>query len=355
MNKHYICHKIQTGDTVNNIALIYNSSIPKILTANPQINPFFLEEDTLLIIPMMHSIVTTEKPYDYNTFYYQLMIMKAMYPFIDVNIIGSSIAQRDIFSVTFGKGEHVVIYNAAHHGNEWITTMVLMKWLENLCFALSLKGSIRGYAIDELFENNRIIMIPMVNPDGVDLCINGLSSIERNKERVSHLNGNSQDFSGWKANLNGIDLNRNYDAGWHLYKKMEPSLKIYGPGPFGFSGWSPHSEPETMCLTNLTIKENPRLTLSYHSQGEEIFWQFGNRTSTETKAIAQELSKISGYKLSDEAHNQAYAGYKDWFIHKFSKPGFTIEVGSGMNPLAIECLDEIYERNEELLLLASVI
>lgn len=355
MNDYYISHKIKVDDTINNIAIRYNSSISSILTANPQINPFFLEEGALLIVPTSSTIVTTESPYDYKTFKYHLMIMKAMYPFLDVNLIGASVAQREIYSVTFGKGEHTVVYNAAHHGNEWITSMVLMKWLESLCYAHSLKGSIRGFSIDELFENNRIILVPMVNPDGVDLCIHGTNSIGRNKERLLYLNGNNPDFSGWKANLNGIDLNRNYDAGWSLYKKMEPSLNIHGPGPYGFAGFSPHSEPESMCLTHLTLKENPRLILAYHSQGEEIFWQFGNRTTSEAGAIANELSRACGYKLSNEAQDQSFAGYKDWFVHKFSKPGFTIEVGSGVNPLPIECLDEIYERNEELLLLASVI
>lgn len=355
MNEFYVTYQVKEGETLHSIATRHKANISGIITANPLINPFFLKENSFLIIPIKNEVVTAKNYYDFDTFKRQLMALKVYYPFLETNILGLSHGLRELYCVTFGKGNHTVLFNGSHHGNEYITSIILMKWLENLCYAMSLKGSMKGYNIEDIFQNYKIVLVPMVNPDGVDLVIHGLKSVDSGKERLLFLNNNNKEFSGWKANLNGVDINRNYDAGWKTYKNKEPDFGINGPGPFGFSGFSPQSEPETRCLINLTNKLKPRLTLSYHSQGEEIFWKFSNRVTREGQQIAEKLSEICGYKLSDELENQSYAGYKDWFIQKYSRPGFTIEVGKGQNPIPLSNIDKIYEENEELLLFSSVI
>ncbi|MBC7958546.1 MAG: peptidase M14 [Vallitaleaceae bacterium] len=355
MNPYYTIHIMREKDTINSIASLYQSSVSAILTANPELNPFLLHTNRMIIVPRKKEIVTPEKAYDYMTLKDNLMALKIYYPFLDTDVIGQSVGHRDIYSVSFGKGTHTVLYNASHHGNEWITSLLLMKWLENMCLAKALQGSIRGYAIDDLFEKYKIVIVPMVNPDGVELVIHGLESAKYHMKSLLRLNHNNPDFTSWKANLKGVDLNRNYDAGWDYYKKMTYKWYIDGPGPAGFPGFAPHSEPETLCLSNLTLQLNPRLTLSYHAQGEEIFWKFSDRTTQECGEIAQLLSKTCGYLLANESQDQAYAGYKDWFIHVFQKPGYTIEVGRGRNPLHLSQFDDIYEKNEALLLLAAVI
>ncbi|PKM95934.1 MAG: peptidase M14 [Firmicutes bacterium HGW-Firmicutes-1] len=354
-NRFYTTHKIIEGETLNDIVKEYDSTVTSVLTANQLINPFMLEKNSTIVVPIQREVVMTQTSYDYVRYKNDLMHLKALYPFLEVETIGLSVDGRDIYSITFGEGKNTVMFNGAHHGNEWITSLLLMKWLENICYAFSLKGSIRGYSIRDLFDETRIVLIPMVNPDGVEIVVNGLNNIGNNAQKIMRMNGGRDDFNLWKANANGVDLNRNYPAGWREYKKIERQLNIYSPGPSKYAGMKPLSEPEARCMANFTMRMEPRLTLSFHSQGEVIYWQYLGRGAADSLYIGKELSKACGYKLEYEDWFEAFAGYKDWFIHHFSKPGFTIEVGLGVNPLHVDQFDSIYERTEELMLLASII
>ena len=149
-------------------------------------------------------------------------------------------------------------------------------------------------------------------------------------------------------------MNHNYDAAWELSKEAEISIGIYGPGPTRYSGPRAFSEPETRAVRDLTYEINPRLVLAYHSQGEIIYWNFLDLAPPESIPIGMALERVSGYRL-DETHGIAsYAGYKDWFIQEYRRPGYTIEVGFGVNPLPISQFDRIYRDNEPLLLQAAL-
>lgn len=355
INDYYKIHKIEKGERLNDIAKKYHSSVQRILIANPQLNPFLMDAPNGIIIPIKQTIIDETRPYDYNQLKFDLMLLKTYYPFIEVDTIGLSVEGREIYCIRFGTGENTVIYNGAHHGNEWITSILLLKWLEDICYAFSINASIKGYDIKNIFKSSQIFIIPMVNPDGVELVVNGFKNIKTNQNKLLKMNNYSADFCQWKSNINGVDLNRNYPAGWHEYKKLEKQFNIHGPGPCKFAGFGPLSEPESRCMSSFTKRLDSRLTLSFHSQGEVIYWQFLGKGVSDSDVIARALSKVSGYSLEDEALDAAYGGYKDWYINHFSKPGFTIEVGLGQNPLEIEQFPEIYEKNEVLLMLASII
>lgn len=355
-NEYYTVHKPSKGETLNYIAKKYNTSIQAIITANPNLNPFILNYSTPIVIPYNRLIVDTSSPYDHDQLKIDLMLLKTYYPFINIDIIGKSVEGRELYCLTFGKGNHIVMYNGAHHGNEWITSNLLMKWIEDLCKGYSLNASIRGFDIKSIFESSKIYVVPMVNPDGVELVINGFNNIKTNQNLLLKLNHFNVDYNQWKANVNGVDLNRNYPAGWMNYKKIEKNkLNILGPGPSRFSGYQPLSEPETRSLYHLTNRIMPELTLSFHSQGEVIYWKCMGKGVPQSEGIAKTLSKVSGYKLEDETEDAAYCGYKDWFIESHNKPGFTIEIGLGINPIGTEQLLEIYEKTEILLMLSAVI
>ena len=104
-------------------------------------------------------------------------------------------------------------------------------------------------------------------------------------------------------------------------------------------------------MVALTRQVNPRLTLSYHSQGEVIYWKFLDIEPPEARGIGQSFARVSGYLLEDTPYASGFAGYKDWFILKYNRPGYTIEVGSGTNPLPISQFAEIYEQNLGILAL----
>lgn len=301
-------------------------------------------------------IVGTNKEYSYDLLERDIGYLKMKYPFITVGKIGASVCGRDLHYIKFGNGPNKVLYNGTHHGLEWITSLLLMKFTENICKAYKNGKQIRGYDIRELFKRSTIYIVPMVNPDGVDLVINGLKKSNPYYNELLKWNNGNADFSKvWQANVRGVDLNHNYDASFDLSKKAEKEHCIVGPGPTRYSGECPESEPETKALADFTRKEDFKLVMAYHSQGKEIYWQYGNSTPPIAKSIGEIFSEVSGYKLGEVTGIASYAGYKDWFIDKFKRPGYTIEVGWGKNPLPLKQFNQIYKSNEEMLILAAML
>lgn len=102
---------------------------------------------------------------------------------------------------------------------------------------------------------------------------------------------------------------------------------------------------ESLSLYNFTLQHNFSLVIAYHTQGKEIYWQFQNYTPAESREIANIFANVSGYTVSDTPYNSSFAGYKDWFIQDYRRPGFTIEAGIGENPLPITQFNTIYNDN----------
>lgn len=117
----------------------------------------------------------------------------------------------------------------------------------------------------------------------------------------------------------------------------------------------PLTEPEALAVYNFTLSRNFSLILAYHTQGQEIYWQFEDYSTAEAYNIGLQFSQISGYTLADVPYTSSFAGYKDWFLQNFRKPGYTIEAGIGENPLPISQFDEIYEDNIGILILGAVL
>lgn len=120
-------------------------------------------------------------------------------------------------------------------------------------------------------------------------------------------------------------------------------------------GFGPLTEPEALSIYNFTLENNFRLILSYHTQGEVIFWRYLNYEPEDAERIANEFAKISGYSLINEVETNSFAGYRDWFISTYNRPGYTVETGLGVNPLSISQFEKIYNDNIGILLLGAVI
>lgn len=241
-------------------------------------------------------------------------------------IIGKSVLGRDIYAVKIGYGRPTGIAQYAIHGREYIVARLAE---EHAALGLS-TGS--------------CWIIPLTNPDGALLSQCGISSVahEKRKTELLALNGGNKDFSLWKANARGVDLNVNFAASWG---KGKHNLRVAGGE--NYVGARPFSEPETLALKNFTQKIKPDYTVSYHTKGEEIYWYFyqSMRTCPRDKTLAQVLSEATGYPLGD-ARGSA-GGYKDWCIQKLGIPSFTIEAGldSFTHPIGEEGLEDILSKN----------
>ena len=205
-----------------------------------------------------------------------------------------------------------------------------MKFLEDFCFCYVNNLNIFNINARNLFNSVSIYIMPMVNPDGVDLVtgeISPNSSIYTNTKLIADQYPTIPFPSGWKANIRGVDLNLQFPALWNEARKIKFEQGFTSPAPKDFVGFGPLTEPEALAIYNFTLEHNFNLILSYHTQGEVIFWQFQNYRPQNSLLIGLNFASISGYSLEDTPYNSSFAGFKDWFIQNYNKPGFTIEAG----------------------------
>lgn len=299
-------------------------------------------------------IVPTNIRYTWELVSYIVEGLAARYPILETGNIGKSIMGKELYYLKIGTGYTKVMYNATHHANEWITTPLLLKFAEEYLKAYEGNSDIYGKSSKELFENKTLYIIPCVNPDGMDAVNGGLPTGEF-YNRVLEISGNYPQIpfpDGWKANIAGVDLNLNYPANWQRAKKIKYELGFTTPAPRDYVGPEPLSEPESLAMYNFTIANDFSLTLSYHTQGKVIYWKYLDYLPKNSYKIGQALAEASGYSLSLTPTESSYAGYKDWFIQAFNKPGYTVEAGIGENPLPLEQFDEIYDDNKGLLVTA---
>ena len=289
------------------------------------------------------SIVRTDIPMTSALAEDTLEALGAAYPFLQTELLARTAFGRPITGASMGRGDRRVLYSAAHHANEWLTATVLLKFLEDYAQALETDGTIAGVSARELYETATIFLVPMVDPDGVDLVTGAVTENEREQaESLAEFYPNIPFPDGWKANLSGVDLNLQYPAGWLTAREIKFAQGYTRPGPRDFVGRFPLSQPEAQALADYTQRIDPELVIAWHSQGEVIYWQYGGIEVPGAREIAERFANLSGYRLEDTPYNSSFAGYKDWFIQTYRRPGFTIEVGSGENPLPLSQFAEIY-------------
>ena len=303
------------------------------------------------------AIVKTDVPQTSELCNNTILELVKIYPFLRTELLTETAFGRKIRTLVIGKGKRKVIYSAAHHANEWITTPILLKFAEELAEAIENGGEIFGMDAKMLAETVTIYLVPMVNPDGVDLVTGAIKPGEGQYETARTLADNYPRIpfpDGWKANLLGVDLNLQYPAGWLQAREIKFSQGYTRPGPRDYVGRAPLSQRESRALAGYTEYINPDLILAYHAQGREIYWQFDDIEVPGAEELGRRLAEVSGYTLTAPAEVSGYAGYKDWFIKSFRKPGYTIEVGMGDNPLPLEQFDEIYRDNLGFLVTAAL-
>lgn len=353
----YTIHRVQPGDSVYLLARRYGSSQEAILLANPGLEPLNLQPGQELVVPFSFPVVPTGISFFSSLVGYCVRGLAARYPFISTGEVGRSVMGRPLWRLSLGSGKNRVLYNACHHGNEWICTPLLLKFAEALSAAFASGGRIFSQSAAELLDYASVYMVPAVNPDGMDLAAGELQEGEyyQGARRIA------ADYSaypfpqGWKANIRGVDLNLQYPAGWEQAREIKFGQGIVSPAPADYVGPSVLSAPEARAMYDYTLALDPALVLAYHTQGRVIYWKYLDLEPPGARDIAGTFAAVSGYAAQDTPYASGFAGYKDWFIQDFYRPGYTIEAGQGQNPLPLSQFDTIYRDNLGILSLGALV
>lgn len=257
---------------------------------------------------------------------------------VDMTTIGYSTLGRPIYALHLGgyTGPQMIMEGGIH-AREYISTLFLIEEVKYLSlYDISVGG---------------IYIVPMVNPDGIDLVLSGVKNIgcDALKNYLLYVNGSSN-FSQWKANANAVDINVNFDASFGTGDQ-----NVFCPSPASFVGYYPNSERETRVMIDFTARVNPAITLSWHSKGEVIYYGFESLSEEELARdyrIGESLSAVNGYPLIRTVGS--VGGYSDYVSLVYKVPAFTIEIGNVNipHPIGGEYLLEIFERNKDVPIVA---
>lgn len=333
--------KMKKGDSLWSIAAQQKIKLDAISILNPGFITTNLHPGETLILPKRIDMpsIQTNKPFDYGKLNEVLSQLLKIYPFIKVNSIGMSVLGKSILEIRVGKGKKKVHINGSFHANEWITSLILMKLLNSYLLLLTKDTSLRDISPLTWYHNVELSLVPMVNPDGVDLVLNGPPLDVR--ENVMKINEGNEEFVHWKANIRGVDLNKQFPANWEIDKKRKAPKN---PSPRDYPGEAPLTEPESIAMAELAKKSSFDYCLALHTQGEEFYWGYEGHEPEESAELAKEFEMKSGYKAV--RYVDSHGGYKDWFLQEFKRPAFTIELGKGINPLPLSQFDSIFKRVE---------
>lgn len=270
------------------------------------------------------------------------------YGYLRPVVIGRSVLGRELTAVVLSTSaaREQVLMAAAFHGQEWLTALCALRLCEEMCSHLRADLTLCGVPLARALRGRAVWFVPLVNPDGVEIARTGSIAAGAYAATAAKMGA---DIPGlWRGNARGVDINSNFNAGW---AQMQALAQKSGKN----CGEHPESEPETRALADLCRRVSFRHAIALHTQGEEIYWRYGDRTPSGSRMMAQVLSAVSGYRMADPSESAAHGGFKDWFIDFFARPAFTLELGLGKNPLPLRDFESIYDKAREMLLLSTLL
>lgn len=257
---------------------------------------------------------------------------------VDIEVLGFSTFNRPIYVAHIGNYNGKQIFmEGGIHAREYLSSLFLIEEVKYLA---------------EIYNSNPFnggfYVVPVANPDGIALVLDGIESVscEKQKQILQLINNGSNDYSLWKANGLGVDLNVNFNAEWG-----KGTQNVFCPSPYNFVGFYPNSERETQSLIDFLFLTNPQASISWHTKGEVIYYGFYTLSDSSLERdykIAQEISKVNGYEIVKTSGS--VGGLSDWVSMYLDVPAFTIELGNAnlQHPLGREQLDNVFKDNQRV-------
>jgi len=293
--------------------------------------------------------------YPYQAYSYETMLSDAkklqrMYPeLIKTSSIGKSVENRDLLLIEFGKGPNKIFVCGAHHAREYISTTYLMYAIDRYAYAAKNNALWGKYNPKAILDGVTFCIVPMVNPDGVNLVQNGINATN-NAAALSTMglyDGTKYGYRSWKANINGVDVNWNYDKDWYISRNKHSTR-----GSTGFNGDMPHTEPETIAVSNYVDTHPFDAYLSFHSQGQIFYW--ADSVSRPTY-LQDAIKKDTGFTPSKDPVSKVGGSFFDYVYRKYDKPTITVELCPyvGPYPYPDTDFDTVWNPVKNVLLVAA--
>ena len=256
-----------------------------------------------------------------------------------------SILGREIPVFTLGNGKKAVVYVGGIGGTEALLSLVLLDFIKDYHGQYERGGKVFDTGVPFLFAERRIIVVPMLNPDGASYALKGVSRHNPIRERVLKMNG-SEDFAAWQANARGVDLSCNFNAGFGGDRVNGHEMR--GGAPSGFGGEYPESEPESAALCRLLrfLGEDLLGLVELRLGAGEIRCSCQHKLSAKTTAGGRILGRATGYRLIDPEKAVPQGSISDWCIEKLSRPAYRVDCDATKYPRdkARVCLFEALRR-----------
>ena len=304
------------------------------------------------------SMMDFDQPMDYTELMEYLNVISERYPFVGITGLGETIMGRTIPCITVGEGERSVLYVGGESATEWITSVLLLRFLNEFCELYQNDGKAFHYSIQYLFSTRTLYIIPMLNPDGIEYQIHGVGKEHILYDRLLSMNGGGEDFRTWQANARGVDLTYNYPCEHFIsHKARESEDGICNGAPYGFGGQMPESEPEVGALCNFVrYHQNINAVVTLHTAGEKIFYTNGRKKAPRSETIGRTLSRVSGLSLVPPEESGERCGLTAWCMEELNIPAFLMSCSKSAHPLFIGDWFRIYMRvRESLFMMPSLI
>jgi hypothetical protein len=275
--------------------------------------------------PVYKNVVNPNQTYRYEQMVADAQTLADQYPgLIQTDSIGQSVEGRELLLIKLGTGEKKLLLLGAHHAREYITATFLMETADEYARAAVTGGIYGDYDLAALLKEVTMYIVPMVNPDGVNLVQNGVETV-KDPEKVKSMRMLKDSFAEWKANINGVDLNRQYPCHWD-----EKASNTDVPSSEMYKGTAPATEPEVQAVMTLCNSNDFALAASFHTKGEVIYWADSGTDDAIAagSTIAQSLADVTGYELMPVSEDPTVygAGFENWFRQDFERPGFCVEL-----------------------------
>ncbi len=278
----------------------------------------------------------SDKKYSYTDMKRDLKKLKKAYgSILKVNVAGKSLDKRNLYYVTLGnaKAKKTVYVETSVHAREYMNTKFMMKVIENYCRGYDTK-KYQGKNYSTIFNKIKLVIMPMVNPDGVTISQYGPKKIRDTKLRQNlYKMKNGVVFREWKANARGVDINRNYAEGFSREGAKVPGYKNY-------AGKKSVSEPETKAQISVVEKVKPNVVICYHQAGEIMY----HRKRTKLSNMLYSMTKYT-HIISDEKQYGTFSDYLD--DRKILN--CTLETGPVPAPVKNSRYKKIYKINKYVL------